>query len=52
MSAWIDNLFSADNDVWGFVVFLVTGHLVGKPRERDAVPLLIPHRSDCLRLRI
>jgi hypothetical protein len=42
MVDWIARLLTSDNELWGFVVFLATGHLAGEQRECDPVPLLIP----------
>jgi hypothetical protein len=42
---WISNRLPGDNDVWGFVVFLLTGHLVGGRRDYEPVPPLVPRPS-------
>jgi len=38
----IARLLTSDNELWGFVVFLATGHLAGEQRGCDPVPPLIP----------
>jgi hypothetical protein len=39
--AWIGNRLSADGEVWGFVAFLLTGHLASERRSCERMSRLI-----------